>query len=373
MARVDRAQVGSENETDSADLGRRNLGVLMALVTGGVLGNLFRAKPAMATDGQPLVIGNTQSSSRHTELDITMSPNTGATSGFQISGTVDNNDVLGVAANGASTAYNTAIAGFSTTSGNGIQGQSSFGTAIVGETIAPSGGGYGVYGVSFTDATHNTFGPNIGVVGISGTNNGVFGQATNGGNGVYGYASSASSGAGVYGYGPNTYGVLGQSNVWAGYFIGNVYVTGTLSCGGGKSAVVPHPDGSRRRVYSLESPESLFEDFSVARLENGRGRVALDPDFAAIVNSEAYQVFLTPEGDCKGLFVGEKTAEYFEVRELQEGTSSLNFAYRIVAKRRDIVAPRLEVVELPENPVFPLEAPKKPWFSPPPAGLVRPV
>jgi len=31
--------------------------------------------------------------------------------------------------------------------------------------------------------------------------------------------------------------------------------------GGPKSAAVPHPDGTLRRLYCVESPESWFEDF----------------------------------------------------------------------------------------------------------------
>ena len=47
-------------------------------------------------------------------------------------------------------------------------------------------------------------------------------------------------------------------------------------------------------------------------------------------------MFLTPEGDCKGLYVQDKRGASFEVRELQGGSSSIAFSYRIVAKRKDI-------------------------------------
>jgi hypothetical protein len=49
-------------------------------------------------------------------------------------------------------------------------------------------------------------------------------------------------------------------------------------------------------------------------------------------------VFLTPEGDCQGLYVKSKGPKSFEVRELQEGTSGVRFSYRIVGKRKDITA-----------------------------------
>jgi hypothetical protein len=58
-------------------------------------------------------------------------------------------------------------------------------------------------------------------------------------------------------------------------------------------------------------------------------------------------VFLTPEGDCRGLYVSERDERGFIVRELQGGHSDLGFSYRIVAKRKDVKAPRLAEVELP--------------------------
>jgi hypothetical protein len=71
-------------------------------------------------------------------------------------------------------------------------------------------------------------------------------------------------------------------------------------------------------------------------------------------------VFLTPEGDCRGLYVSDKRPHQFEVRELQGGTSSLTFSYRVVAKRRDIEGPRLERVSLPPRPNVPVVPPPPP-------------
>ena len=47
-------------------------------------------------------------------------------------------------------------------------------------------------------------------------------------------------------------------------------------------------------------------------------------------------MFLTPEGDCRGLFVYRESAASFEVRELMGGKSSIAFSYRIVGRRKDI-------------------------------------
>jgi hypothetical protein len=47
--------------------------------------------------------------------------------------------------------------------------------------------------------------------------------------------------------------------------------------------------------------------------------------------STAYHVFITPDGDTRGLYVATKTAEGFIVRETQGGRGTLSFDYRIVA------------------------------------------
>jgi hypothetical protein len=86
----------------------------------------------------------------------------------------------------------------------------------------------------------------------------------------------------------------------------------------------------------MESPELWFEDFGSAGLRRGRVRVKLDADFAEVIATGDYRVFLTPEGDCNGLYVAKKSGAAFEVRELGGGKSSVNFSYRIVGRRKDV-------------------------------------
>jgi hypothetical protein len=124
---------------------------------------------------------------------------------------------------------------------------------------------------------------------------------------------------GVYGFSTDNAGVVGVStNNLAGFFSGDVHVTGTLTATV-KNAVVRFPDGSQRLLRCMESPEHWFEDFGSAKLARGRATVKLDADFAKTVKLNDYRVFLTPEGDCNGLYVQSKGARSFEVRELQGG------------------------------------------------------
>src|SRR5262249_1814144 len=65
-----------------------------------------------------------------------------------------------------------------------------------------------------------------------------------------------------------------------------------------------------------------------------------------------YRVFLTPEGDCKRLYMQSKRGASFEVRELQGGTSNVAFSYRIVGKRKDIKRhTRFAEIDTPAIPV----------------------
>jgi hypothetical protein len=264
------------------------------------------------------------------------------------------------------------------------------GTGVMGVS---SGGGTGHHGSDLpnTGVIGYGVGARIGVAGFSDTSWAVLGNAGTGGVGVFGispYAATVglgqgstaigvwgqtdgAAGYGVYGNATTAggIGVWGQGSPWAGVFAGGVYINGALTVIGAKSAAVPHPDGSLRRLYCVESPESWFEDFGKGSLVNGVACVKLDPDFVAIVNNDDYHVFISPNGESNGLFVDAQTPEGFEVREQKGGASSLTFSYRIVAKRKDIAGPRFENVDAPG---FSACEQIKPLDVPPPVQEVKP-
>jgi hypothetical protein len=135
---------------------------------------------------------------------------------------------------------------------------------------------------------------------------------------------------------------------------------GDLTCTGQVKALATTAGGSKTvETYSMQSPENWMEDFGSANLQHGVATVTLDPAFAETVNAGAgYHVFLTPNGDSKGLYVVAKTPTGFEVRESGGGTSTLAFDYRIVAKRRGYetqrmvdVTERLKATTLPAAPL----------------------
>jgi hypothetical protein len=115
-----------------------------------------------------------------------------------------------------------------------------------------------------------------------------------------------------------------------------ITVGGHLACNGALGEVAPVDGGARKvALNAISAPENWFEDAGSGQLSNGEAVINLEPIFGQTVNTGIdYHVFLTPNGDCKGLYVAQKSATSFLVRELGGGSSSIAFDYRIMAKRK---------------------------------------
>ncbi len=242
-------------------------------------------------------------------------------------------------------------------SGIGVRGDSETGVGVLGEStgdgVVGSGDRNGVRGTgrvgTFGEAANDK---DIGAIGTSRGFVGVYG-VTEGGVGVSGYSAS---GIGVQAQTDHWVAIVASSHdksgkntgLAAGVFLGPVFVEGDLTVTGAKSAGVRQRDGSHRLFYSIESPESWFEDFGEAKLVDGRTTVQLDSGFSSAVMTDSYHVFLTPYGDSNGLYVSRRGKRGFEVREQGKGKSNIPFSYRVVAKRKDIEGKRLAGVQLPK-------------------------
>lgn len=231
------------------------------------------------------------------------------------------------------------------------------GNGIISENTASSGTDAGVYASA----------PNspdaVGVFGQQGSESGSAGKLTSlhgsTGVGVWGDGGTTSHNIAVAGTvddGPAAWFLNNSSSGWDTVFIygqssaANLFsafnsATGKactidssadLFCSGTITGVVHLDNGARTvGVSAIQSPKNWFEDAGSAELVNGVAVVTLDHDFAQTVNTEVdYKVFPVPNGDCKGLYVTNKTADSFEVRELGGGTSNVRFDYRIMALRR---------------------------------------
>ncbi len=259
----------------------------------------------------------------------------------------------------------TGVFGFGPT--NGVAGRSPGGNGARGESTS----GYGAYGLS--QSGPGVFGGSNGGSGVYANSNtaaGVF--ATGGQKGVWG-RTDASSGIGVFGQATGSgFGIYGAAGAggWAGYFEGNVYISGGLAGGDVASSLVQARDGSRKAVYSVDSTAPVVEDFGTGMLANGQATIALAPEFTAVIGDTPYMVFLTEEGDHNALYIGKKSPAEFVVRAKGSTTASSSFSYRVVATRREAAGAVAERSKRPDRPTGldakGLEPPKLPEAVAPP-------
>lgn len=259
------------------------------------------------------------------------------------------------------------VQGFSN-SNDGLYGASKTGTGVYGT----SGGSYGLLGTTSSGAGYGVVGSvsggGIGTYGFSYTGDGLEGNTSNGnsvyavatgsGNGVY---ANVSTGYGVLSYSHGSVAVYGNNSAgngadFTGTYIGligrspasgayplvltdtssnNVFYVdgvGNVSYKGGLFSYARTVNGATVSAYSAKTTVPTVEDTGTAQLVGGSAIVRLDPAFAGSIDpTTTYRVFLTPDGDTHGLFVASKTAAGFIVRETENGRSTLNFDYRIVA------------------------------------------
>ena len=257
-----------------------------------------------------------------------------------------------------------------------------------------SAGGVGIYGFSPAFSGVAGLGLHSGVVGEANIGGGNYGWAVAGSNNGQGSTEGASfsstSSAGVWGDLPDGVGdgsgILATSdgvtaliavsngtaptmkvfnyttdtgstvfetyspNVLSGASHCTIDAFGDLTCSGTVSEVVHEDGGAAKAIYGISSADNWIEDAGTGQLSSGHAKVALDTTFAGTVNTGVdYHVFLTPKGDCNGLYVANETSAGFEVHELGGGKSSTAFDYRIMAKRKGYESVRLQDLTVQEN------------------------
>ncbi|AEW00551.1 hypothetical protein A4D02_24785 [Niastella koreensis] len=338
-------------------------------------------------------IGTTDNATVLFKTNNTERMNIGNTGVVMINGTtpkssLDALEVFGAGAAGANNAaFGYPVNGYSAGTFCGIYGNNpATGQGVLGEN---SGSGIGVYGVAGGSGT--------GIQGYSGTGIGVMGQANSNtmpaikgynqhvnGIGIVGLGNNFTSfpnfgsGAGVVAQGEN-FGITSfasaststvTTNKWAGYFdylpsgSGFAFIGGrsgatdyAILSNGVKSTMVKDDQNRNRIMYCTEAPEVLFQDYGAAQLLNGRVHVTIDPLLARniyVSTDKPLKVFIQLEGDCKGVYVTNKTASGFDVIELQNGTSNTPFTYQLIANRADVKDQNGRVVSSFANIRFPI-------------------
>jgi hypothetical protein len=317
--------------------------------TGGLAG-LFRGATEVTGNGNNTVIGDPGCGSGYAGIGFVAATLSGCTN-YAITGGAAGDTYVnsGGTASIHFRSNNNELATIDNSGNLNVIGQNGGGNLTVARTLTAGVGipgsinqNTGVYGVAGGPSKLSEVLPAAGVWGD--TNNdsyaAVQGTAVVGSAGVFASDNSqypTLSAVNYTSYDSVVIGAYGAGNAYSCLIYGN----GDLTCYGTISGVVP-AGAQKVSLYATQSTENWFEDAGSGQLSSGSAHVVLDPTFAQTVNTNVeYHVFLTPRGDCEGLYVGNQTAQGFEVHELRGGSSNIAFDYRIMAKRNGFENVRL--------------------------------
>ncbi|WP_432409966.1 hypothetical protein [Rasiella sp. SM2506] len=271
----------------------------------------------------------------------------------------------GMSANGPAGSFSLG----NTSTGTGVVGVGNNNTASIitnvnGGGVAGSGTQNGVFGYAGNgDKINGNLGNAAGIF-ILDTDNNITNNGLNNNNGVR--ATAVIAGYDNVGFNDDGGAVfVNQDSYFGGYFSGGTERTGpattttsyayvgmrynTANTGlsgtdfkivgpGSVSTIIKDDKNVPRIMFAPEAPEIVFQDYGVGKLINGQVYIPLDPVLKQslfIDNEHPLKVFVTLEGDCNGVYVTNKSADGFTVKELQNGTSNVPFSWQIVANRAD--------------------------------------
>jgi hypothetical protein len=358
-----------------------NAGVIDNIIPAGGLGWNVYANTASTTNTFPSIAGVTRSLS-----------STG------VAGAVNSTSTITILVGGSGGAFispSTGVYGTASTVANGVGGL--FSGNGVGSTTPTGGAGsssngstIGAFGNATTVASgtggvfagnnsgSSTLAAGSGVAG-TGTTTGIYGVGTNAAGSTGGVFSgnnlapvTLGVGSGVAGTG-STVGVFGYASLNASGSAAGVFQRnggfGVSVCanGGGidfkivgtgtVSTIVKNTEGKNVIMFAPESPEMLFQDFGKGKLVNGVAKIELDPSFAKNIfvdDKHPLRVFVQLEGDCNGVYVTNKTATGFEVKELNGGTSEIEFTWFANGNRIDATDENGNIISTNQDQRFPL-------------------
>lgn len=198
------------------------------------------------------------------------------------------------------------------------------GTLKWNSAIRDNGTGIGI-GIS-PSSTYKIYSPGGSIVG------GYFSSDSEDGSRFYSYSTSTSDGA-IYAY--------ANSGARAGWFAGDVYISGNL-IGGKGSFIIDHPDDPINKTLShnaVESPENLCMYRGIVQINSNRtGSFKMPSYFKGLTNEKEATVSLTVIG--KPFNVGyEWNSDFTEV--LVYGEPNRKVSYIVLADRDDPVIRQL--------------------------------
>ena len=304
-----------------------------------------------------------------------------SSSGFGVEGQSDSSDgVYGYSGSGMG-GY------FQSSSGTGVQGVSNgVGAGVSASSASGDGGdfyansGSGVFGQSSSGDGGDffAFGNGYGVSGASSSGDGVWGSSSGSGAGVFGRSNSGDGGdfisnsyigvygqcdsyIGVFGYSYSSIGVSGSSNSgngvegysngpgYAGLFVGNVFVNGTLSAAN-KQFKIDHPldPANKYLVHSCVESDQMktFYDGHVTTDANGDAVVIL-PDYFQALNRD-FEYHLTVIGQFAQAIISHEIAN--NQFAIKTDKPNVKVSWQVTGIRQDSYANAHPMEVEPEKP-----------------------
>lgn len=221
---------------------------------------------------------------------------------------------------------------------------STSGTGAYGTATASTGTTYGVYG---TATSFNGFGV-YGFVSSGSSNSGVYGKSTgNGGTGVVGEANTGTAAYGVWGK---------SSSGYAGFFSGNVQVSGTLSKTAG-SFKIDHPlDPANKYLYHsfVESPDMMnVYNGLVTTDDKGFATITMPDWFDALNRDFRYQLTIISRNADDGWAMARVVQEMHDNSfMIQTNVPKIKVSWQVTGIRKDPYAERHRIPveeDKPEN------------------------
>jgi hypothetical protein len=213
------------------------------------------------------------------------------------------------------------------TVGTGVYGTAgNVGVHGVGQANTGNGYSFGLYGAGFSEDT------SIGVYGVSGT----YSSTTPIGYkyGVYGIATGGSTNYGVYG---GTIGGTGSTN-YAGYFEGNVQITGSISKASGTFKIDHPQDPENKYLYHsfVESPDMMnVYNGNITTDANGYAVVTLPNYFESLNKDFRYQLTVMGQTFAQAIVSEKVSSNHFTIRTNQPNTE---VSWQVTGVRKDAYA-----------------------------------
>jgi hypothetical protein len=218
--------------------------------------------------------------------------------------------------------------------GTGIQGRSTLcclgpGGMFSGFQAAAGSGGFGTDGVDATggsgDPNNPSFGGN-GVVGTGGTGAGTFGH--DGSGGIFQGGSGTNSGDGIVAY---------SGSGSAGYFGGDIVVTGTIYAGT-KDFKIDHPldPANKYLVHASVESSEMMNIYTGNVTTDAQGEVTVQlPDWFEVLNTD-FRYQLTVIGQFAQAIVGRKIEN--NRFEIKTNVPNVEVSWQVTGVRQDAYA-----------------------------------